>query len=168
MLNKKHEYYLEIAKAVALKSTCIRAKYGAIIVKNDAIVSTGYNGPARGSVNCNELKTCPKEVLNLPHGKSYDFCPAVHAEENAVINASRTGAKVLGGILYLVGIDKAGKVIKGEPCIRCRRVLINAGIEKVITTSEDKEIIIYNVSNWIEIDKSSHIKLIEEILKKCE
>jgi dCMP deaminase len=94
----KDEYYLEIAKAVAQRSPCIRRKYGAVIVKNDAIVSTGYNGPARGVINCFEVG-CIKDLQNLPHGMAYEDCPGVHAEENAVVNAARNGSNVLGGIL---------------------------------------------------------------------
>ena len=125
---EKERYYLEIAKAVALRSPCIRRKYGAIIVKNDSIVSTGYNGPARGSTNC-EIG-CAKEILNLPHYSAYDYCPAVHAEENAIANAARNGSSVLEGILYLYGVDaKTNKPVAGMPCSRCKRLLINSGIK---------------------------------------
>jgi len=161
----KEEYYLEIAKAVALRSPCLRRKYGAIIVKNDAIVSTGYNGPARGSTNCEEVG-CIKEILNLPHYSGYDYCPAVHAEENAVINAARNGNSVIDGTLYLYGIDvKTNKPVAGMPCPRCKRVLINAGIKEVVTIDESGNITKYDVRNWIEEDKNRYLDVVEKVKK---
>lgn len=157
----KEEYYLEIAKAVALRSPCLRRKYGAIIVKNDTIVSTGYNGPARGSTNCEEVG-CIKEILNLPHYSGYDYCPAVHAEENAVINAARNGNSVIDGTLYLYGIDlKTNKPVAGMPCPRCKRVLINAGIKEVVTIDENDNITKYDVRKWVEEDKDNYLKIVE-------
>jgi len=157
----KEEYYLGIAKAVALRSPCLRRKYGAIIVKNDAIVSTGYNGPARGSTNCEEVG-CIKEILNLPHYSGYDYCPAVHAEENAVINAARNGNSVIDGTLYLYGIDvKTNKPVAGMPCPRCKRVLINAGIKEVVTIDESGNITKYDVQNWTKEDKDNYLKIVE-------
>jgi len=158
----KDEYYLEIAKAVAKKSTCLRRKFGAVIVVNDAIVSTGYNGPARGVINCNKVG-CIKDMLKLPHYSSYDYCIAVHAEENAVINAARNGTKVSGGILYIYGETKDGKPTASHPCDRCKRVLINSGIEKVITKDENGEIVIYNVNDWIKYDTEQYIKRIKKV-----
>jgi len=161
----KDEYYLEIAKAVALRSPCLRRKYGAIVVKNDAIVSTGYNGPARGSTNCEEAG-CVKDVLNLPHYSGYDYCPAVHAEENAIINAARNGNSVLGGTLYLFGIDtKTGKPVAGVPCPRCKRVLINAGIKEVVTINENSELVRYNVEEWAKEDKQNYLSIFEKAKK---
>jgi dCMP deaminase len=161
----KEEYYLGIAKAVALRSPCLRRKYGAIIVKNDAIVSTGYNGPARGSTNCEEVG-CIKEILNLPHYSGYDYCPAVHAEENAVINAARTGNSVIDGTLYLYGIDiKTNKPVAGMPCPRCKRVLINAGIKEVVTIDESGNITKYDVKSWVEEDKNRYLDVVEKVKK---
>jgi len=161
----KEEYYLGIAKAVALRSPCLRRKYGAIIVKNDAIVSTGYNGPARGSTNCEEMG-CIKEILNLPHYSGYDYCPAVHAEENAVINATRNGNSVIDGTLYLYGIDvKTNKPVAGMPCPRCKRVLINAGIKEVVTIDESGNITKYDVKSWVEEDKNRYLDVIEKVKK---
>jgi dCMP deaminase len=162
----KEEYYLGIAKAVALRSPCLRRKYGAIIVKNDAIVSTGYNGPARGSTNCEEVG-CIKEILNLPHYSGYDYCPAVHAEENAVINAARNGNSVIDGTLYLYGIDvKTNKPVAGMPCPRCKRVLINAGIKEVVTIDESGNITKYDVKSWVEEDKNRYLDVVEKVKKK--
>jgi len=117
----KKDYYLDIAKAVSERSPCLKLHVGAVIVKDDCIVSTGYNGPARGIPHCN---VCSRE--NVPHRSSYsEECPSVHAEENAVINAARQGTSVVGGIMY---------VYTGEdlyPCYRCIRVINNSGIKKV-------------------------------------
>jgi len=166
MRPSKEEYYLNIARAVAMRSPCLRRKYGAIIVKNDSIVSTGYNGPARGSTNCEEVG-CIKESLNLPHYSAYDYCPAVHAEENAVINAARNGSSVLNGTLYLYGIDVAsGKTVEGMPCPRCKRIIINAGIKEVVTLDAKGKIIHQKVDKWVEEDKRSYIKLYREKVKK--
>lgn len=156
-------YYLEIAKIVAKRSPCLRRQYGAVIVKQDTIVSTGYNGPARGVINCFEVG-CIKDILNLPHGKAYEDCPAVHAEENAIINAARHGADVFGGILYISGQDLNGNLVEATPCDRCKRAIINAGIEKVIILSKDgkgKEIL---VSDWIKEDTEKYLGK----LKKCK
>jgi len=155
----KDRYYLEIAKAVALRSPCVRARYGAIIVKHDAIVSTGYNGPVRGGINCYEVGECIKDILNLPHGKAYDLCPAVHAEENSILNAARNGASVLGGTLYLYGVDpKTGNTIYSEPCDRCKRAIINAGIVRVVTIDEKGNVIEFDVKKWIEEDTKKYLE----------
>jgi len=157
----KDEYYLKIAEAVALRSTCLRRKYGAIIVKQDTIVSTGYNGPARGVINCLEVG-CIKDKLNLPHGSHYEDCPAVHAEENAVVNAARSGASVFGGTLYITGVDKDGKFVEAMPCDRCKRILINAGIEKVVIRKSDGSIKYIQVSDWILEDSNSYLKKLKK------
>ena len=149
----KDRYYLEIARAVALRSPCTRAKYGSIIVKNDAIVSTGYNGPIRGGVNCYEVGGCIKDVLDLPHGKSYDLCPAVHSEENCIINAARNGSSVIGGVMYLYGVDAVnGSILDAVPCDRCKRAIINAGLKMVITMTSSREVKKYDVSEWVKVD----------------
>ncbi|MCS7094102.1 MAG: dCMP deaminase family protein [Candidatus Aenigmarchaeota archaeon] len=160
----KDEYYLEIAKAVSKRSPCIRRRYGAIIVVNDAIVSTGYNGPARGVINCIEVG-CIKNILKLPHGKAYDYCPAVHAEENTVVNAARNGSKISNGILYIYGEDaETGEEVEATPCNRCKRILINAGVEKVvIKTKEGFKIL--DVKSWIREDTESYLGLLEEVKK---
>lgn len=157
----KKNYYLEIAKSVSKRSPCVRRQYGAVIVKNDTIVSTGYNGSARGVINCFEVG-CVKEILNLPHGKAYEDCPAVHAEENAIINAARHGAHILGGILYISGQNGQGNLVEAIPCDRCKRAIINAGIEKVIClTKEGKEKEIL-VKDWIEEDTAKYLEKIKK------
>lgn len=154
----KEEYYLDIAKAVCKRSPCIRRRYGAIIVKDDTIVSTGYNGPARKVLNCYEIG-CIKDFLNLPHGTSYELCPAVHAEENVIVNAARNGANVLGGTLYIYGeSSKDNKIVEAIPCSRCKRILINAGILEVIMRTE-KGIKKIRAEEWVEEDSKNYVKI---------
>ncbi len=157
----KDLYYLNIAKSVSQRSGCLRRKFGAIIVVNDAIVSTGYNGPARGVVNCEEVG-CLKNMVNAPHWGAYDYCPAVHAEENAVINAARNGTSVLGGTLYIYGETADGKPTPSHPCDRCKRVLINAGIERVVTDDENGNLLYYDVKEWVKEDTENYKKRLEE------
>ncbi|MEM2932875.1 MAG: dCMP deaminase family protein [Candidatus Pacearchaeota archaeon] len=163
---EKDDYYLRIAQEVAKRSSCTRRKYGVIIVKNDAIVSTGYNGTARGSINCYEVR-CIKDILNLQHGSAYDLCPAVHAEENAIINAARQGSSVYGGSLYIAGYEeKESKdiIVDAVPCQRCKRAIINAGIEKVIMRKINNiEVVL--VESWIKEDKEEYLKNLEKFLR---
>lgn len=126
----KRDYYLSIAAEVSKRSTCLRRQYGAVIVKNDEIVSTGYNGAPRGEDNCCDIGTCWRERNNIPHGEQYEKCVAVHAEQNAIISASRR--EMLGASLYLAGFENGEPIRNAEPCMICRRLIKNAGIEKVI------------------------------------
>lgn len=143
----KDNYYLKIAEAVAERSTCIRRKYGAVIVKNDEIISTGYNGSPRGELNCCDTGICKREELHVPKGERYELCVAVHAEQNAIISASRD--RMLGATLYITGIEAQGE--KGYanpvPCMICSRLIKNAGIERVIGRQKDGSIIYIDVNN---------------------
>lgn len=127
-------YYLNIAKAVSLRSSCLKRQYGCVIVNNKEIIATGYNGSPRGEANCCDLGYCERmgEVHNS--GK-YDTCKSVHAEQNALLSASRK--QMLGGTLYLFGSEN-GKVVTAEPCPICRRMIQNAGIEKIICSKGDQ------------------------------
>jgi dCMP deaminase len=130
----KQDYYLKIASEVARRSTCLRRQYGAVIVKNDEIIATGYNGAPRGDENCCDVGSCWRERHNIPHGEQYEKCVAVHAEANAIISASRN--EMLGSALYLYGFEGFDKPIENpEPCIMCNRLIKNAGIEQVINQS---------------------------------
>lgn len=126
----KVDYYLSIAAAVSRRSTCLRRQYGAIIVKDDEIIATGYNGSPRGEPNCCDEGTCWREENNIPHGERYEMCRAVHAEQNAIISASRRD--MIGSTLYLVGYEN-GKVIKAEPCEICKKLILNSGIKEIVT-----------------------------------
>jgi dCMP deaminase len=167
MRPEKDEYYLEIAKAIALKSPCTRRRFGAIIVVNDTIVSTGYNGPARGVINCEEIG-CLKDLAGAEHYKSYEFCTAVHAEENAIINAARSGSRVMGGNLYVVATYPDGKMGESRPCDRCSRAIINAGITKVITVDENGDLLVYNPHDWIKKDTEWYKSEVERMKKEKE
>ncbi len=158
----KDEYYLEIAKSVSLRSPCLRRKFGSIIVREDTIVSSGYNGPARGVINCLEIG-CIKDQLDLPHYSAYEYCPATHAEENAIINAARHGASVLGGTLYLYGVDPQGQPVEARPCERCRRVIINAGIRRVVIRKEDGTILKIDVEEWVREDTELYKRRLAEV-----
>lgn len=131
----KVKYYLDIAAAVAARSTCIRRQYGAIIVKNDAIVSTGYNGAARNLPNCCDSGECFREAHHIPHGEQYEKCKAVHAEANAIINASRE--EMCGAVLFLAGFEDGERMKNPKPCEMCSRMIVNSGISQVITCEDD-------------------------------
>ena len=150
----KENYYLGIADAVQERSTCMRRKYGAIIVRNDEIISTGYNGAPRGRKNCNDLGYCAREAMQIPSGERYELCRSVHAEANAIISASRRD--MIGSTLYLVGRDaKTGELLHDTTsCSMCRRQIINAGIVKVVARIGEDDFTITNVDEWILKDDS--------------
>ena len=128
----KANYYLDLAEAALERSTCLRRKWGCVIVKDDEIISTGYNGAPRGRKNCSDIGTCIREELNIPRGERYELCRSVHAEQNAIISAARKD--MLGATLYEVGVDaKTGKYVENAmPCAMCKRFIINSGITKMI------------------------------------
>ena len=150
----KENYYLDIAQTVLERSTCLRRWYGAIIVRNDEIVATGYNGAPRGRANCNELGYCIREQLRVPRGERYELCRSVHAEANAIISAARN--ECIGGTLYLVGQDAAtGKLLPdATSCSMCRRIIINAGLSRVVIRRTEREYDVVDVQEWIENDDS--------------
>lgn len=127
----KLDYYLNIADAVSKRGTCLRRNYGAIIVKNDEIISTGYTGAPRGESNCMDTGYCERELLSIPQGERYELCCSVHAEMNAIISAPRRD--MIGAVLYLSGRDaKTGEIIEAKPCSICSRLIKNAGISRVV------------------------------------
>ncbi|MBR3921072.1 MAG: cytidine deaminase [Oscillospiraceae bacterium] len=150
----KINYYLDIAETVLERGTCLRRNFGAIIVNNDEIVSTGYVGAPRGRANCVDLGYCTREKLNIPKGQRYELCRSVHAEQNAIISASRSD--MIGATIYLACHDAKTNELYGdvEPCSMCKRAIINAGIEKVIVRTSKTEYKIFNVIDWVENDDS--------------
>ena len=150
----KENYYLDIADAVQERSTCMRRKYGAIIVRSDEIISTGYNGAPRGRKNCSDLGYCAREAMQIPSGERYELCRSVHAEANAIISASRRD--MIGATLYLVGRDaKNGELLHDTTsCAMCRRQIINSGIVKVVARTGEDDFTITNVDEWILKDDS--------------
>ena len=150
----KENYYLGIADAVLERSTCLRRKYGAIIVHNDEIIATGYNGAPRGRQNCSDLGRCTREELQIPSGQRYELCRSVHAEANAIISASRQD--MIGATLYLSGRDaKTGEHLTDTTsCAMCRRQIINAGIARVVARIGDTDFKVTNVRDWVFNDDS--------------
>ena len=148
----KENYYLDIAQTVLERATCLRRVYGAIIVKNDEIISTGYNGAPRGRRNCVDMGYCTREQLRVPRGERYELCRSVHAEANAIISASRN--ECIGADLYLVGYDaRTGEILQdATSCSMCRRMIINAGITRVVVRNSRQEFTIVPVQDWIDQD----------------
>lgn len=154
MRRDKQNYYLDIAEATLERGTCLRRNFGAIIVKNDEIISTGYVGAPRGRKNCCDLKECTREKLKIPRGERYEMCRSVHAEQNAIISASRK--RMIDSTLYLVGKDyKTGEYVQNaRPCALCKRMIINAGIKEVIIRNTNDEFTTIKVSDFIINDES--------------
>ncbi len=150
----KENYYLDLAEVVAQRCTCLRRHYGAIIVKNDEVISTGYVGAPRGRKNCSDIGACIREKLSIPRGERYELCRSVHAEANAIISASRRD--MLGSTLYLTGVEvSTGEyVANGNSCSMCKRMIINSGIERVIVRINKENYKCISVSEWIENDES--------------
>ena len=148
----KENYYLDIAETVLERATCLRRVYGAIIVKNDEIISTGYNGAPRGRANCSDMGYCSREAMRVPRGERYELCRSVHAEANAIISASRRD--MVGGTLYLVGRDaRTGALLPdATSCSMCRRLVINSGREKVVIRRTETEFQVVPVEEWVQED----------------
>ena len=154
----KINYYLDIAQTVCKRSTCLRRMYGAIIVLNDEIIATGYNGAPRGRANCVDIGKCLREAMKIPSGERYELCRSVHAEANAIISAARKDC--IGATMYLAGLDARTGLINAQatPCSMCRRLIINAGIEKVVCRVGENEYTVTNVSEWVEQDGSLYLE----------
>ena len=150
----KENYYLDIAQTVLGRATCLRRVYGAIIVKNDEIISTGYNGAPRGRANCVDMGYCSREAMRVPRGERYELCRSVHAEANAIISADRKS--MIGATLYLSGRNVSdGKYVEGAMCCgMCKRMIINAGISRVIVRVDDNNYKVVEVEDWIQNDES--------------
>ncbi|MGI6587160.1 MAG: cytidine deaminase [Gracilibacteraceae bacterium] len=150
----KYNYYLDIAETVLERGTCLRRNYGAIIVKNDEIISTGYSGAPRGRKNCCDLGYCIRQKLNIPRGQNYEKCRSVHAEANCIISASRRD--MIGSTLYLVGKEmESGEYVQNtNSCSMCKRLMINAGIDRVIIRDTLDRYRAIEVGKWIEEDDS--------------
>lgn len=150
----KTNYYLDLAQVVSQRGTCLRRRYGAVIVKNDEVISTGYVGAPRGRKNCTDLGVCIRTKLNIPRGERYELCRSVHAEANAIISAPRD--KMLGASLYLVGINVAdgSYVAQANSCSMCKRMIINAGIAWVYIRDTENEYRKVAVQDWVAQDES--------------
>ncbi len=150
----KINYYLDLAEIVSQRTTCLRRRYGAVIVKNDEVISTGYVGAPRGRKNCTDLGFCIRQQMGIPRGERYELCRSVHAEANAIISASRD--KMIDATLYLTGVEVAdGSYVSNSCCCSmCKRMVINAGIKEVIIRDDKNNYRIIPVSDWIEDDES--------------
>jgi dCMP deaminase len=147
----KIDYYLNIARETASRSTCLCFNGGALIVKDDQIVATGYNGAPRKTLDCIERKECLRRKLGIPSGQRYELCRSVHAEQNAIINASRSGVSILGGTMYLHGYRVLGgrkEVSDMFPCFICKKMILNAGLDHVICSTKEGKFKAFNVSEW--------------------
>lgn len=154
MRKDKINYYLDIAETVSQRCTCLRRHYGAVIVNNDEIISTGYVGAPRGRKNCTDIGSCFRETCNIPRGERYELCRSVHAEANAIISASRE--KMLNGELYLVGIEMSTNeyVENAICCAMCKKLIINAGIKTVYIRINSTEYKTIDVNSWVDNDES--------------
>lgn len=150
----KNNYYLDMAEAVSQRCTCLRRHYGAVIVKADEVISTGYVGAPRGRKNCSDLTTCVREEKKIARGERYELCRSVHAEANAIISASRKD--MLGSVMYLTGIDvnTSNYVTNANSCAMCKRLIINAGIINIVIRDTKNNYRIINVEDWITNDDS--------------
>lgn len=145
----KDEYYLGIAKEVAHRSTCFRRSIGAIIVRDDQIISTGYVGAPRKTKDSFEHGFCLRDKLGIPHGERYELCRSVHAEQNAIINAARAGVSLLGGDIYIYGsVYGEDKPINAFPCFICKKIIINAGLDRVVCSTTAGKKKTFRVSRW--------------------
>lgn len=150
----KINYYLDLAEVVAQRGTCLRRRYGAVIVKNDEVIATGYTGAPRGRKNCTDIGECIRQKMNIPRGERYELCRSVHAEANAIISAARN--QMIGSALYLTGIEVGtGETVKNScSCSMCKRLIINAGIESVYIRDTKTDYRRIEVKDWIVNDDS--------------
>ena len=149
----KQNYYLDMAQVALERSTCQRSSFGAVIAKNDVIISTGYNGAPRGRANCIDLNYCIRQQRNVPRGTQYELCRAIHAEANAIIAASRE--EMIGSTLYLVGRDtQTGEIMRdADSCPMCKRQIINAGISQVVIRRDNDNYDVIDVADWVKNDE---------------
>jgi len=145
---EKDVYYLGIARQIGKRSTCLRKRFGAIIVKDDVILSSGYRGAPRGTPNCNDLRKCLRQMLDVPKGRNFELCRGVHSAVNAIVNASRAGAAVVGSTMYLFGENPDGSLADAKPCKVCRNLIINSGITEVVVPWQGAAKH-YLIKNWI-------------------
>ena len=145
----KDKYYLDIAKEIAQRSTCFRVKMGAVIIRDDQIIATGYVGAPRKTKDCLERGFCLRDQLKIPHGQRYELCRSVHAEMNALLNAARAGVSLLGGDIYIYAANNQGKTIDSFPCFICKKMLINAGLDRILCSTKDGNHKIFYVKDWI-------------------
>ena len=150
MRPSKDEYYLGLAKAVCLRATCTKIEFGAVIIRDDQVVSTGYNGAPRGTKSSQEHGFCLRREMGIPSGQRYEICRSVHAEQNAIINAARSGTSLLGGDIYIYGQLHGANVetVDAFPCFICKKMLINCGLKRVICSLKGGGFKVFNIADW--------------------
>lgn len=141
------EYFMNIAKAVSTRATCLRRRYGAVITKDNIIVSTGYNGAPAGMKDCLEVGRCTRKELQIPHGERYELCHSVHAEANAIIRASVD--ELRGATMYIAGTDNENRECNSEPCMMCKRMILNARIAKIVYSDGKNGFIVVDPGKWL-------------------
>jgi len=149
----KDQYYLDIAKSVCKRGTCTKVEIGCVIIRDDQIISTGYCGAPRGTKSSQEHGFCLRTQLGIPSGHRYEICRSVHAEQNAIINAARSGTSLLGGDMYIYGKiqgDKNEQILDAFPCFICKKMIINCGLKRVICSLKDGDHKVFNVDKWVE------------------
>jgi len=145
----KEDYYLGIAREVARRSTCWRRSIGAIIVRDDQIISAGYVGAPRKTRDSVDHGFCLRDRLGIPHGQRYELCRSIHAEQNAIINAARAGVSLLGGDMYIFGTSvDGGSVIDAFPCFICKKMIINAGLTRVVCSTAAGTPSVFLIEDW--------------------
>ena len=141
---------MDIARVVSKRSTCLKGFMGAIIVKEDQIIATGYVGSPRSTKSSLEHGFCLRKKLEIPSGQQYELCRSVHAEQNAIINAARAGVSLLGGNMYIYGKNRdTGEILNAFPCFICKKMIINAGLKRIVTSVKDKDNMVFSVEEWI-------------------
>jgi len=141
------EYFIGIAKAVSTRATCLRRKYGSVITKDNIIVTTGYNGAPRGMKDCLDAGKCTRKELQIPHGERYELCHSVHAEANAIIRASVD--ELRDATIYISGTDEKGRECNSEPCMMCKRMILNSQIAKVVCSDGNGGFSVVNPKKWL-------------------
>lgn len=146
----KDEYCLGIAKEVAKRGVCYRRRSGALIVRDDQIIATGYTGCPRKTRDCFERGECLRDKLGIPSGQRYELCRSVHAEANAIINAARAGVSLLDGDMYIFGeATQTGEPLDSFPCFICKKMIINAGLQKVVCSTKEGRLVVFRVEDWV-------------------
>ncbi len=136
------EYFMQIAEIVKTRSTCLRRQVGALIVKDNRIITTGYNGAPEGIKHCSDLGSCLRSELKIPSGERHELCRALHAEQNAIIQAAKIGVSTQGATMY----------VTLQPCVICAKMAINAGIKKIVYKGDYPDELSLNMLNEAKVE----------------
>ncbi len=155
----KDEYYLDLAKSVCRRGTCLKVEIGAVIIREDQVVATGYCGAPRGTKSSLQHGFCLRKKLGIPSGHRYEMCRSVHAEQNAIINAARSGTSLFGGDMYIYGrsVGEDSSEIDAFPCFICKKMLINCGLKRVICSLKNGGMKVFLIEDWVKEWKEKDI-----------